>query len=374
LLMEDHRTVCVTGATGFIAGHVVEEFMAHGYHVHATSRSAGEDNPKLKHLIALRDKYPDAKLTFFTCDLSENGSFDKAIKGCQGVVHVASPTLIGRMKDPKKDFIDPAVNGTLNILNSCQKHPEVEKIVLTSSVATCNNGPNYERQWTEKDQNKKCSLSYSPYSLSKCLAEKAAHDWNKSLGNKYKIPTIHPSMVLGPQQSDYVTSSNLVISLVMSGAYPLFPQLYYSTVDVRDVARAHRVVLENEESEGRYILSNGEHWTTEIRDILLKKYSDYPLPTTNLPHFLLRLVALFDSKIDKAMLEDHTTKSKGYDGSKITKEQDFEYEFSFEESVLDSAQSMVELGIVDKKKKKKNLLLPIVLVVLLLVAVFWFLF
>jgi len=362
-IMMEGKTVCVTGSTGFIAGHVVEELMSHGYNVHATARNIAEDNPKLNHLRALADKYPDAKLTFFQCDLTEEGSFDKAIEGCQGVLHVASPVIIGLVTDPQKELIDPAVNGTLNVLHSCEKHPEVEKIVLTSSVVTCNNGPNYERKWTEKDQNKKCSLTYSPYSLSKCLAEKAAHDWNKSLGNKYKIATIHPSVVLGPQQNTSITSSNQVIYLLLSGTYPLCPKLFNPTVDVRDVARAHRVALEDPDSEGRYIVSNGECWMTEARDMLKDKYSDYPIPSYNFPTLVFKLMGLFVPAIDQYLLDNHTTKWKGFDGSKITKELDFDYKYTLEQTVMDAAQSMVELGIVQKKQKKKIPWLPIVMFV-----------
>jgi len=70
---------------------------------------------------------------------------------------------------------------------------------------------------------------------------------------RFQVVTIHPSFVFGPQQAKFVTSSNQVVKLLMRGEYPICPPLHFQTVDVRDVARAHRYVLENEDAQGRYI-------------------------------------------------------------------------------------------------------------------------
>lgn len=68
---------------------------------------------------------------------------------------------------------------------------------------------------------------------------------------RFGLATIHPSFVFGPQQATFVTSSNLVVQLLLKGEYPICPPLHFQSVDVRDVARAHRVALENENAKGR---------------------------------------------------------------------------------------------------------------------------
>eukprot|EP01018_Ginkgo_biloba_P035197 Gb_09083 [translate_table: standard] len=78
---------------------------------------------KTGHLLSL----PGAKesLKLFKADLSEEGSFDSAVTGCEGVFHVASPMDFS--KDHEDDFIKPAVNGVVNVLSACTKAGTVKR-------------------------------------------------------------------------------------------------------------------------------------------------------------------------------------------------------------------------------------------------------
>ena len=67
-------------------------------------------------------------------DVEKPGAFDAAVVGCDGVLHTASPFHFN-MKDPYADLINPAVQGTLNILKSAIKEPKIGRIVITSSFA-----------------------------------------------------------------------------------------------------------------------------------------------------------------------------------------------------------------------------------------------
>jgi nucleoside-diphosphate-sugar epimerase len=73
-------------------------------------------------------------LELFQADLMQDGSFDAAIAGAEYVYHVASPFFI-QSDNPQKDLIDPAVQGTKNVLASIAKQKgTVKRCVVTSSV------------------------------------------------------------------------------------------------------------------------------------------------------------------------------------------------------------------------------------------------
>ena len=75
------------------------------------------------------------------------GSFDEMAKGCDAIVHIASPFILN-VKDAKRDLLDPAVIGTSNVLEAANKSGSVKKVVLTSSVVAI-----YGDNIDMKDQN-----------------------------------------------------------------------------------------------------------------------------------------------------------------------------------------------------------------------------
>lgn len=78
--------VLVTGATGFIGAHVVDNLLNRGMRVRAVARSRG----KAKFMLESRSKYASQLEFFFIDDLATPSVFDEALKGVDGVIHVAS--------------------------------------------------------------------------------------------------------------------------------------------------------------------------------------------------------------------------------------------------------------------------------------------
>lgn len=54
------------------------------------------------------------------------------MKGCQYVIHMASPFPVANPID-ENEIIEPAVEGTINVLEACSK-AQVKRVVLTSSI------------------------------------------------------------------------------------------------------------------------------------------------------------------------------------------------------------------------------------------------
>ena len=97
--------VLVTGATGYVAGRLVERLLQAGLTVHATVRDASKTE-RLQYLHDLADD-TEGSLRFFSADLLDEGAFTEAMEGCRVVFHTASPFALD-VKDPQAELIDPA--------------------------------------------------------------------------------------------------------------------------------------------------------------------------------------------------------------------------------------------------------------------------
>nr|AFK42069.1 unknown [Lotus japonicus] len=191
------KLVCVTGASGYVASWIVKFLLEHGYTVRATVRDPS--NPKkVEHLVKLDGA--KERWHLFKADLLEEGSFDSAIQGCDGVFRTASPAR-HIVKDPQAELIGPAVEGTLNVLKSCAKSPSVKRVVLTSSTAAVQFNERHKSSevvvdgtwYSDPDF---CRESKMWYALSKTLAEDAA--WKFVNENRIDMVVINPTTVAGP--------------------------------------------------------------------------------------------------------------------------------------------------------------------------------
>lgn len=270
------QTVCVTGASGYIASWLVKFLLERGYTVKASVRDLN-DTKKTGHLLALEGA--KERLHLFKANLLEEGSFDAAIDGCEGVFHTASP-FYHAVQDPQVELIDPAVKGTLNVLGSCARASSVKKVVLTSSMAAVayNGKPRTpdvvvdETWWSLPDL---CREMKMWYVLSKILAEEAAWKYSKEKG--IDMVAINPAMVVGPLLQPTLNTSAAAILNLINGT-ETFPNSTFGWVDVRDVANAHILAFENSSSNGRYCMVESVKHNSEIVKMLRELYPALKLP------------------------------------------------------------------------------------------------
>lgn len=292
--MDKSIPVCVTGATGYVAGWIVKRLLDEGFTVHAAVRQP-DNKEKTKYLDALAEKAPGT-IKYYQSDLLEEGSYREAIEGCSVVFHTASPFTLN-VDNPQKDLIDPALEGTRNVLETVNELPSVERVVVTSSCAAIY-GDNADLkktkngQFTEKDWNTSSSLKQNPYSYSKTLAEKKAWQLAKTQ-DRWKLVVVNPSLVMGPGINPYATSESFsIIRQMGDGTMKMGgPDFRIGAVDVRDLADAHMAAAFLPDAQGRHIISAHDTGFMEIAGILRKKYPDYPLPKKKMPKWLLWLMA-----------------------------------------------------------------------------------
>ncbi|KAJ7620515.1 hypothetical protein DFH06DRAFT_1010651, partial [Mycena polygramma] len=112
-------------------------------------------------------------------DFGVPGAFDDAVKGCNLIVHVASPNT-PHLTDNETDMLIPAIRGTRILLDSVKTEPRVRCVVFTRSMAALLDTSNVEprRVYTADDDAAK--VSPNPrfvYGVSKALAEGAFWDY-----------------------------------------------------------------------------------------------------------------------------------------------------------------------------------------------------
>jgi nucleoside-diphosphate-sugar epimerase len=271
------KTVCVTGASGYIASWLVKFLLQRGYTVKASVRSL-RDPKKTEHLLALEGA--KERLHLFEANLTEEGSFDEGVADCECVFHTASPFFM-QSENPEVELIEPAVKGTLTVLASCAKTSSVKRVVLTSSIVSMVfNGtpltPDVTVDETWWSSTELCRNYNMWYFLSKTMAEEAA--WKYVKENKIDLVTINPALVIGPLLQPTVNTSAASILSLVNGS-ETYPNASYTWVDVRDVALAHILAFEVPSASGRYCTVESVAHYTEVLEILRKHYPSISLPT-----------------------------------------------------------------------------------------------
>ena len=293
--IKKENPILVTGATGYIASWIIKLLVDDGYTVHGTVRSLANKD-KIAHLLEI-DKNGHGNLKLFEADLLNEGSFQEAMQNCELVIHTASPFFIQGIKNAQDQLITPALEGTINVLNTVNKSNSVKRVVLTSSVVAIygdaidvkNTGPGV---FDEKIWNTTSTDRHQPYSFSKTLAEKEA--WKMADAQEgWDLLVINPGFVMGPSLSKRVdsTSIDFMRSMVNGKFATGLPDFYFSIVDVRDVAKAHINAGLLEKASGRHILVAEAKRAIEMAEILKDKFhKKYKLPKGMLPNFMLYLV------------------------------------------------------------------------------------
>ncbi|XP_027113833.2 phenylacetaldehyde reductase-like [Coffea arabica] len=269
------KVVCVTGASGYIASWLVKLLLERGYTVKASVRDLN-DPRKTEFLMALDGA--KERLQLFPANLLEEGSFDAIVDGCEGVFHAASPVQLS-VTNPQAQLLDPAVKGTLNVLQSCAKVQSIKRVILTSSIAAViyndelKDGVIVDESWFSVPLY--CEEHKLWYQLSKILAENAAWDFSKEHG--IDMIAINPGMVIGPFLQPSATLSAEVILSLVNGIDP-FPNLVIPWVDVRDVAYSHIVAFEIACANGRYCVAERTAGCCELIKILTELFPTLQLP------------------------------------------------------------------------------------------------
>ncbi|MGL4239034.1 SDR family oxidoreductase [Tabrizicola sp.] len=311
------RNVLVSGATGYIAGHVIEQLLAAGNTVTGTVRDPN-DKGKTAHLLAM----PGAeRLSLVAADLTDPDPFT-AHADVDAILHLASPYVIN-VQDAQRDLVDPAVQGTLSMLRAAAANPRVKRIVLTSSMAAVTDNPD-GRVLTDADWNTTSSLVRNPYYYSKTLAERAAWEFMEREKPGLDLVAINPFLVIGPSHTKAVNTSPQTLVDMLKGTYPAVMALTWGFVDVRDVAAAHVAAMNRPEANGRYLCVAANMSMAETAALMRAEGYAGRLPKLDLSGgfgtALMKLASYTQPKGAGSYLRTHLGQVPRYDATRVTRE------------------------------------------------------
>lgn len=343
------KTVLVTGGSGFIAVHCILKLLQQGYSVRTTLRSLSRQD-EVKQMLKVGginspDSYRDDKLSFIKANLSEDKNWNDAVKGCEYVLHVASPTPAVKFKH-EDELINPAKDGVLRVLKA-SRNANVKRVVLTSAFGAIGVGhKNRTTPYTENDWSN-LNADIHAYQKSKTIAEKTAWDFIKNESGNLELSTVNPVGVMGPIYGADYSHSHQMIRQMLEGAIKACPKITSCYVDVRDVADLHLLAMTCPKAKGERILATSGNALSmlDVAKILKRRLGDdaRKVPDKELPNWKLRAAALMNPSLK--MLVTLLGQYMQASGEKARTLLNWSPR-SNEDAIVATAESLIKLGLI----------------------------
>lgn len=347
----------VTGITGFVASHCVEQLLSEGFRIRGTTR---DEKNEEKLAFIRKFQATGADIEIIQIDLLDGeAAWDKAVEGCDLVLHIASPFPENEPEDLEKELFRPAVEGTTTVIQAALKCASVKRVVMTSAYAACCNTTEFtpkeitEEQWADEEK------ELEPFGKSKVMAEKTA--WklvkNQPEGRNMELATIIPMYVMGPVIHGQSGNSQTLVGRLMNGKVPVMANVNYMISDVRDVARCHvRALTLPEAANQRFIVINGVLSMQEVVKTLADEFEKYgyKFPTRTAMNFMVRTMAIADRTL-KYIVPSLGQKAQNFQNHKMKQVLGLEQPLDVKQTTIDMAHTMIEKGFAKKTESYESI-------------------
>lgn len=260
--MADKGDILVTGATGFVGGHLAALLTRRGEKVRVLCRKTSS----LKNLETLL-------VEPVIGDLQDQESLVGAMQGCRQVYHAAADYRLWS-PDPSELYLNNLI-GTRNMLEAARR-TKIQRMVYTSTVGALG----FTSDGTPADEETPVSLGdmIGHYKRSKFMAEEEVH---AAADDGFPVVIVNPSTPVGSGDLKPTPTGQLIVQF-LNGQMPAYMDTGLNLVDVEDVAQGHLSAMEKGKTGERYILGNRNLTLYQILEIL-SRISGRPVPKTRLP-------------------------------------------------------------------------------------------
>jgi len=291
--VEPGSLIVVTGVNGHLASATAFRLLQKGYKVRGTVRALKSGNYAKREFASFGPNFELAEVP----DIAAPGAFDEAVKGAAAVVHTASPVTMDA-KRPEEQYV-PAVDGTVNLMNTLAKEPSIKKFLYLGSIGSV--------IMTAKDPAKEVItaddwnimteelvknlddplIGFHIYVGSKLVAEREAWKFMEEKRPNFTMMALLPAVTWGPIHKAITKPPRQDVSL--GWLYDLISDpprkkgvstaKITTLVHVYDLADIFVASLTNTEADGKRIIGLGERTSyAVVADILRKAYPDRKVP------------------------------------------------------------------------------------------------
>ena len=248
--------ILVTGSSGFIGSHLTEYLVERGYEVVAFDRYNNNN-----HYGWLEKSKYKKNIEFILGDIRDYDSVNKAMKGCQSVMHLAALIGIPYSYISPTAYIKTNVEGTLNILESA-KNLKLKQVIITSTSEVY--GTAIKKKLSENDELK----AQSPYAASKIAADQLSLSYYRSFGLPVKI--IRPFNTFGPRQSARAVIPSIITQALSKNKIKIGNlNTARDFLYVEDLCAAYEKILKSKKLLGE-VTNVGVDSEISIKNLILK--------------------------------------------------------------------------------------------------------
>jgi len=243
------KKILVTGGNGFIGSRLVKQLIDNGYAVRCLLRKTSKT-----------DRLKGLDFETHYGDVTDLGSLIEGMKGCDGVMHLASLSNWDDIHSPRMEAV--VVGGSENVLEAARQSNNLRVVYVSSSTAI--DGTDEPTVLNEKSDFTLNKKTYS-YAYAKKRVEAKCIEAAKA---GLPVVIVNPAEVYGPNDYDQITSGNLIDFIKSSPC--MVCKGGTAIVHVDDVAAGIIAAFEKGRAGERYFLGGENLDFTQIAGITLK--------------------------------------------------------------------------------------------------------